>query len=121
MWQWSRSELVAQKHEEHVPFARPAEIEAHDGREIPRQAETDSTVELPILKGRVAYRIEDAAGIDERHEHEPEMLIPQHPFAEAPPQFAACIRGGAAHEPIRDEPAQRGVAAQTVGVASVME
>jgi hypothetical protein len=87
---------VAQKHAEDTALARPAEIEAHDGREISRQAETDSTVELQILKGRVADRIEDAAGIDERHEHESEMLIPQHPFTEAPPQFAIGVRGGAA-------------------------
>ena len=115
--QSSRSELVTQKHVEDTPFARPAEIEAHDGREIPRQAETDSTVELPILEGRVANRIEDAAGIDERHQHKPEMLIPEHPFAEAPPQFSICKRGGAANEPIRDESAQGGMAAQTIGVA----
>jgi len=70
-----------------------------------------------MFKGRVADRIEDAAGIDERHQHEPEMLIPQHRFAEIPPQFAVCVRGRAANEPIRDESAQSSVAAQTIGVA----
>jgi len=57
---------VAQKHVEDTALARPAEIEAHDGREISRQAETDSTARADyhnllgnsgrlILAGRLTY------------------------------------------------------------------
>jgi hypothetical protein len=55
--------------------ARPREIQAGDGGDVPCNTKTQPTVDPQVLGAGLPDGVEDGPHVDERHQHEAKVLI----------------------------------------------